>query len=47
MLSDQAIIYWHNKGAKPQAKATFLASAEPLVNFLKAQEEEDESDDEE
>ncbi|KAK4694633.1 hypothetical protein P7C70_g8702, partial [Phenoliferia sp. Uapishka_3] len=46
VLSDQAIIYWHGKGAKPQAKATFLASAEPLVNFLKEQEEESDEDEE-
>ncbi|KAL8292272.1 hypothetical protein RQP46_001738 [Phenoliferia psychrophenolica] len=48
VLSDQAIVYWHGKGAKPQGKATFLASSEPLVNFLKAQEEEsDEEEDDE
>lgn len=47
VLSDQAIIYWHGKGAKPQAKATFLASAEPLVNFLKAQEDDESDDDDE
>lgn len=46
VISDQAIIYWHAKGAKPQAKQNFLKAAEPLVNFLKEQDDDDESDDE-
>ncbi|KDE04141.1 hypothetical protein MVLG_05432 [Microbotryum lychnidis-dioicae p1A1 Lamole] len=47
VLSDQAIIYWHSKGSKTQARQHFLDAAGPLVNFLKEQEEEeDESDDE-
>ncbi|KAJ7901831.1 hypothetical protein B0H14DRAFT_2668631 [Mycena olivaceomarginata] len=44
-ISDQAIIYWHQKGAKPQGKQHFLKSTEPLVKFL--QEQEDDSDEEE
>lgn len=47
VLSDQAIIYWHSKGAKPQAKQHFLDAAAPLVKFLKEQEDEEDSDDDE
>lgn len=39
-------MYWHSKGHKPQAKQHFLTATQPLVNFLKEQEEED-SDEEE
>jgi hypothetical protein len=30
-VSDQAIIYWHQKGSKPQGRQHFLKSTEPLV----------------
>ena len=30
-ISDQAIIYWHQKGAKPQGKQHFLKATEALV----------------
>ena len=30
-ISDQAIIYWHQKGAKPQGKQHFLKATESLV----------------
>lgn len=43
-ISDQAIIYWHQKGAKPQGKQHFLKSAEPLVKFLQEQEESEEEE---
>lgn len=46
VLSDQAIIYWHSKGAKTQGKQHFLTATTPLVNFLKEQEESEEEDDE-
>ena len=39
-ISDQAIIYWHQKGAKPQGKQHFLKATEALVKFLEEQEEE-------
>ncbi|KAI0321176.1 ARM repeat-containing protein [Amylostereum chailletii] len=42
-ISDQAIIYWHSKGSKPQGRQHFLKSTETLVKFLK----ENESDEEE
>lgn len=44
VLSDQAIIYWATKGAKPEGKETFLAQAAPLVKYL--QEQSDDEDDE-
>jgi hypothetical protein len=31
-ISDQAIMYWHSKGSKPQGKQHFLKATEPLVN---------------
>ncbi|KAF9268851.1 ARM repeat-containing protein [Marasmius fiardii PR-910] len=43
-ISDQAIIYWHQKGSKPQGRQHFLKSTEALVKFL--QEQDDEDDDE-
>ena len=30
-ISDQAIIYWHQKGSKPQGRQHFLQAAQPLV----------------
>jgi hypothetical protein len=44
-LSEQAILYWHSKGSKSQARQHFLKSTEPLVKFLKEQDEDE--DDEE
>jgi len=44
-ISDQAIIYWHQKGSKPNGRQHFLKSTEPLVTIL--QEQEDESEEEE
>ncbi|KDR75907.1 hypothetical protein GALMADRAFT_248685 [Galerina marginata CBS 339.88] len=41
-LSDQAIIYWHQKGSKPQGRQHFLKSTEALVKFLQEQESSDE-----
>ncbi|RXK36793.1 hypothetical protein M231_05954 [Tremella mesenterica] len=41
-ISDQAILYWHSKGAKPQGKQHFLKVTEPLIKFLEAQESEEE-----
>ncbi|KAF8629652.1 hypothetical protein AX17_005591 [Amanita inopinata Kibby_2008] len=40
-VSDQAIIYWHQKGSKPQGRQHFLKSTEALVKFLQEQESED------
>ncbi|ETW80583.1 hypothetical protein HETIRDRAFT_476260 [Heterobasidion irregulare TC 32-1] len=44
-ISDQAIIYWHQKGSKAQGRQHFLKSTETLVKFL--QEQEDDSDEDE
>jgi len=44
-VSDQAIIYWHQKGSKPNGRQHFLKATEPLVKVL--QEQEDESEEEE
>lgn len=41
VVSDQAVLYWHSKGSKPQARQHFLKSTEPLVKFLQEQEDED------
>ncbi|EIW63552.1 eukaryotic translation initiation factor 5C [Trametes versicolor FP-101664 SS1] len=43
-ISDQAIIYWHQKGSKPQGRQHFLQSAAPLVKFLQEQESDDEEE---
>lgn len=42
VISEQAIIYWAHKGAKPQGKQHFLKLAEPLVDFLESQDSDDE-----
>jgi hypothetical protein len=41
-VSDQAIIYWHQKGSKPQGRQHFLTATESLVKFLQEQEESEE-----
>ncbi|KAI6046135.1 armadillo-type protein [Pisolithus marmoratus] len=43
-VSDQAIIYWHQKGSKPQGRQYFLNATEGLVKYL--QEQEDSEDEE-
>ncbi|KAN0064657.1 hypothetical protein ACQY0O_002287 [Thecaphora frezii] len=45
VISDDAILYWAHKGAKPQGKAHFLKACEPLIKFL--QEDDDDDEDEE
>ncbi|KDQ21514.1 hypothetical protein BOTBODRAFT_205413 [Botryobasidium botryosum FD-172 SS1] len=47
VLSAQAIIYWHQKGAKPQGKQHFLKQTEALVKFLQEQDSDEEDDDDE
>jgi hypothetical protein len=41
-VSDQAIIYWATKGAKPQGKQHFLKATESLVKFLQEQDSDEE-----
>ncbi|CAL1707148.1 unnamed protein product [Somion occarium] len=43
-ISDQAIIYWHQKGSKAQGRQHFLNATQPLVKFLQEQESEDEDE---
>jgi len=43
-ISDQAIIYWYQKGSKAQGRQHFLKSTEGLVKFLQEQESESEED---
>ncbi|KAG6837719.1 hypothetical protein H0H93_003521 [Arthromyces matolae] len=43
-ISDQAIIYWHQKGSKPQGRQHFLKSTETLVKFLQEQETDSEEE---
>ncbi|KAF8070152.1 hypothetical protein FPV67DRAFT_1004135 [Lyophyllum atratum] len=43
-ISDQAIIYWHQKGSKPQGRQHFLKSTEALVKFLQEQESDSEEE---
>ncbi|KAH9946977.1 eukaryotic translation initiation factor 5C [Amylocystis lapponica] len=43
-ISDQAIIYWYQKGAKPQGKQHFLQATQPLVKFLQEQDSDEDED---
>ncbi|KIK96657.1 hypothetical protein PAXRUDRAFT_825714 [Paxillus rubicundulus Ve08.2h10] len=43
-ISDQAIIYWYQKGSKPQGRQHFLKSTETLVKFLQEQEDSEEDE---
>ncbi|KAJ3217778.1 hypothetical protein HDU67_007333 [Dinochytrium kinnereticum] len=47
VLSEAAILYWFEKGAGTQGKAMFLKQTEPFVEWLKSQEDESESEEEE
>ncbi|KAI9571111.1 hypothetical protein HD554DRAFT_249662 [Boletus coccyginus] len=40
-ISDQAIIYWYQKGSKPQGRQHFLKSTEALVKFLQEQDSDE------
>jgi len=44
VISGDAIIYWHSKGSKPEARQHFLKQVEPFVQKLKEQEEESEEE---
>ncbi|KAF8322110.1 ARM repeat-containing protein [Clavulina sp. PMI_390] len=43
-VSDQGIIYWYQKGSKPDGRQHFLKAAEPLVKALQEQEDSDEEE---
>jgi len=46
VVSENAIFYWYEKGAKTQGKGLFLKQMEPLVNWLRTVESESEEDEE-
>ncbi|KAH8828436.1 armadillo-type protein [Flagelloscypha sp. PMI_526] len=43
-ISDQAIIYWHQKGSKPQGRQHFLNATASLVKFLQEQDSDEEDE---
>ncbi|CCA73080.1 hypothetical protein PIIN_07034 [Serendipita indica DSM 11827] len=43
-ISDQAILYWHSKGSKPQGRQHFLTVTQPLVKFLQEQDSDDDDE---
>jgi len=43
-VTDSAIIYWHQKGAKPQGKQHFLTATASLVKYLQEQDSDEEED---
>ncbi|KAK7692590.1 hypothetical protein QCA50_004220 [Cerrena zonata] len=45
-ISDQAIIYWHQKGSKSQGRQHFLNASQPLVKFLQEQDSDEEEEEE-
>ncbi|EKM54281.1 uncharacterized protein PHACADRAFT_258024 [Phanerochaete carnosa HHB-10118-sp] len=45
-ISDQAIIYWHQKGSKSQGRQHFINATAPLVKFLQEQESDEDEDEE-
>ncbi|KAF9531622.1 hypothetical protein CPB83DRAFT_848477 [Crepidotus variabilis] len=45
-ISDQAIIYWYQKGSKTQGRQHFLKITEPLVKFLQEQDSDEEEEEE-
>ncbi|CAI2182119.1 10440_t:CDS:2 [Funneliformis geosporum] len=46
VVSETAIFYWYEKGAKSQCKGIFLKQMEPFVTWLKTVESESEDDEE-
>ncbi|GAA5897743.1 hypothetical protein JCM6882_000083 [Rhodosporidiobolus microsporus] len=46
VLTTGPLVYWRNKGSKPNGRAELVAKAEPLIKFLEEQEDEEESDEE-
>jgi hypothetical protein len=47
VVSDTAILYWSEKGVKPQGKNVFLKQMEPFVKWLRDNaDDSDESDEE-
>ncbi|KAG0235647.1 armadillo-type protein [Mortierella sp. GBAus27b] len=46
VLSESAILYWAEKGAKPQGRIVFMKQMEPFIEWLKNASDEEESDEE-
>jgi len=44
VVSESAILYWADKGAKTQGKTMFLKQIEPFINWLKTVESESEEE---
>lgn len=44
VISDQAILYWASKGARPEGKDTFMKMAAPLVKYLEEQSDDEEEE---
>ncbi|KAG2173479.1 hypothetical protein INT44_007070 [Umbelopsis vinacea] len=47
VVSDTAIVYWSEKGIKPQGKNVFLKQMEPFIKWLRDNAEDSEESDEE
>ncbi|GES75542.1 ARM repeat-containing protein [Rhizophagus clarus] len=47
VVSENAIFYWYEKGAKPSGKGLFLKQMESFVNWLRTVESDSEDDDDE
>ncbi|OCH86123.1 eukaryotic translation initiation factor 5C [Obba rivulosa] len=43
-ISDQAIVYWYQKGSKPQGRQHFLQATQALVKFLQEQDSDEEEE---
>lgn len=44
VLSDNAIIFWSEKAHKPQGKTVFLKQMAPFVEWLRENEDDDDSE---
>lgn len=44
VVSENAILYWNEKGAKSQGKTSFLKQMEPFIQWLKTVESESEEE---
>ncbi|KAF9582277.1 hypothetical protein BGW38_000420 [Lunasporangiospora selenospora] len=47
VLSESAILYWAEKGSKPQGRTAMMKQMEPFIHWLKNASDEEESEDEE
>lgn len=47
VLSTGPLVYWFQKGSKPQGREQLLAKAAPLIKFLQEQEDDESDEDDE